>query len=143
MKSEVEKLKTKNYRVQIENDKLKSELVLVNQKVLENSQKGKKTIEIFTQTIESKEESKKGVDLELKMKNKKFHDKSPELKPTRVLHPQLEIDFKEIILEKQISEGGYGVIYRGRWRESVVAIKMLKIDMKEEHVRDFICISNY
>ncbi len=66
-------------------------------------------------------------------------DKSPEPKPQRVLHPQVEIDFKEITLEKQISEGGYGLIYKGRWRETVVAVKMLKIDMKEEHIRDFIC----
>ena len=137
-------MKTKNYRVQVENDKLKSELVSASKKVLEHSQnKGRKTIEIFTQTIESKEECKKDIDLELKMKNKKFHDKSPELKATRVLHHQLEIEFKEVILEKQISEGGYGLIYRGRWRESIVAVKMLKIDMKEEHVRDFICITNY
>lgn len=83
------------------------------------------------------EEKKSG---ELEFKNRNRRDRSPDPKPQRVLHPQVEIDFKEITLEKQISEGGYGLIYKGRWRETVVAIKMLKIDMKEEHVRDFICI---
>jgi len=28
----------------------------------------------------------------------------------------LKIDYKDIKIEKQISEGGYGVIYRGKWR---------------------------
>jgi mitogen-activated protein kinase kinase kinase 9 len=144
LKIELDKMKNKNYRTTVENEKLKVEVSSLQAKNMENTQKSAKRSQLDqnTQTIDSKEEAKKntasGVDLELKMKNKKGYDKSPELKPQRVLHPQLEIDFKELILEKQISEGGYGVIYRGRWRESVVAVKMLKIDMKEEHVRDFI-----
>ena len=35
----------------------------------------------------------------------------------------LEIDFNELKLESQISEGGYGIIYKAKWRESVVAVK--------------------
>jgi serine/threonine protein kinase len=58
----------------------------------------------------------------------------------RTFTPQFEIDFNELILEKQISEGGYGIIYKGRWRETVVAVKMLKIEgISESHVRDFLC----
>jgi hypothetical protein len=54
--------------------------------------------------------------------------------------PQFEIDFNEIILEHKISEGGYGIIYKGRWKETTVAIKMLKIEgASESHVRDFLC----
>ncbi len=54
--------------------------------------------------------------------------------------PQFEIDFNELTLEQKISEGGYGIIYRGRWKETTVAIKMLKIEgASESHVRDFLC----
>lgn len=59
--------------------------------------------------------------------------------PQKMLTPQFEIDFKELVLEKQISEGGYGLIFRGKWRESTVAIKMLKSEnMKEENIADFL-----
>ena len=48
------------------------------------------------------------------------------------LHPRMfncniEIDFDELTFESQISEGGYGIIYKGLWRETVVAIKMFKV----------------
>lgn len=39
----------------------------------------------------------------------------------------MEIDFDELVFESQISEGGYGIIYKGLWRETTVAIKMFKI----------------
>jgi predicted Ser/Thr protein kinase len=39
----------------------------------------------------------------------------------------LEIEWKELQLEKNISEGGYGVIYRAKWRETIVAVKKFKI----------------
>lgn len=59
--------------------------------------------------------------------------------PGRTVSPFFELEYKEITLEKQISEGGYGLIYRGRWRGSVVAIKLLKIEMmKEENIKDFL-----
>lgn len=42
-------------------------------------------------------------------------------------------------MEKQISEGGYGIIYKAKWRETVVAVKMFKIDANNEnHIRDFL-----
>ena len=42
-------------------------------------------------------------------------------------------------MEKQISEGGYGIIYKAKWRESIVALKMFKIEgMNENHIRDFL-----
>lgn len=46
----------------------------------------------------------------------------------RTFSTTLEIPFSEIILEKQISEGGYGIIYKGKWRETIVAVKLFKID---------------
>jgi mitogen-activated protein kinase kinase kinase 9 len=48
----------------------------------------------------------------------------------------MEIDFDELIFESQISEGGYGIIYKGLWRETTVAIKMFKIE-SDSAVRDF------
>ena len=43
------------------------------------------------------------------------------------------------MIEKQINEGGYGIIYRGKWRESVVAIKVIKTEGLSENVlRDFL-----
>lgn len=54
----------------------------------------------------------------------------------RTFNHNFEIDFKELTFEKQISEGGYGIIYKGRWRETTVAIKIFKIE-SESAVRDF------
>jgi mitogen-activated protein kinase kinase kinase 9 len=48
----------------------------------------------------------------------------------------MEIDFSELVIESQISEGGYGIIYKGLWRETTVAIKMFKIE-SENGVKDF------
>lgn len=45
----------------------------------------------------------------------------------RMFNCNMEIDFNELVFESQISEGGYGIIYKGLWRETVVAIKMFKI----------------
>ena len=53
------------------------------------------------------------------------------------LDENLKIDFSSIKIEKKISEGGYGIIYRGRWRDCVVAIKMLKYTKKLSQIKDF------
>jgi len=37
--------------------------------------------------------------------------------------PNFEIGFNELILDRKLSEGGYGVVFRGRWKHAVVAIK--------------------
>ena len=65
-----------------------------------------------------------------------FKKKLPE---NRTLKPCFEIDFSELIMEKQIGEGGFGLIYRARWRETTVAVKVLKPDlMREETIKDFL-----
>ena len=46
----------------------------------------------------------------------------------RIFNCSMEIDFNDLIFESQISEGGYGIIYKGLWRDTVVAIKMFKIE---------------
>ena len=45
----------------------------------------------------------------------------------RTFDTSLEIPFEEITLGKQISEGGYGIIYKATWRKSLVAVKIFKI----------------
>jgi serine/threonine protein kinase len=43
------------------------------------------------------------------------------------------------MIERQISEGGYGVIYKGWWRKTVVAIKKFKLEsISEGTVKDFL-----
>ena len=50
-----------------------------------------------------------------------------------------EIDFNEIKLDKQISEGAFGVVFRARFRETICAVKMLKtVQLNEFQRRDFI-----
>lgn len=51
----------------------------------------------------------------------------------------LEIEFKDIKLTKQISEGGYGLIYIGKWKELIVAVKVLKKEAINDYsIRDFL-----
>ena len=51
----------------------------------------------------------------------------------------MEIPFKEITIGRQISEGGYGVIYEAIWRKTTVAVKLFKIDQENDNsIRDFI-----
>lgn len=61
------------------------------------------------------------------------------MKEGRTLRPCFEIEFDELVMEKQIGEGGFGLIYRARWRETTVAVKLLKPDlMREETIKDFL-----
>lgn len=46
----------------------------------------------------------------------------------RTFDSSMEIPFEELILGKQISEGGYGIIYQATWRKTTVAVKIFKID---------------
>lgn len=63
-----------------------------------------------------------------------------QLKKDKTVRPILEIDFNEIEMIKHIAEGGFGVIYKAKWRESIVAVKVLKPElMKEENIKDFLC----
>ena len=62
------------------------------------------------------------------------------MKEEKTLKPYFEIDFKEIEIIEHIAEGGFGLIYKGKWRETIVAIKLLKTElMKEETIKDFLC----
>lgn len=57
----------------------------------------------------------------------------------RTFNNNLEIDFSELKLESMISEGGYGIIYKGKWRECTVAVKRFKIEgANENSLKDFL-----
>ena len=50
-----------------------------------------------------------------------------------------EINYNELSFEKKIAEGSFGIIYKGRWRGSVVAIKELKAEfLQEKSIIDFL-----
>jgi Regulator of chromosome condensation (RCC1) repeat len=121
LKNEVETLKATLKLVTAENKRLKIQE--------EKAKKKLKSSEILGLSQKQGDDSK---DKEVATYRKKSA-------PGRTVSPFFELEFKEISLEKQISEGGYGLIYRGRWRGSVVAIKVLKTDMmKEENIKDFL-----
>ncbi len=42
--------------------------------------------------------------------------------------PCFEIDVKDLIYEEKITEGGYGIVYLGKWHETRVAIKEIKME---------------
>ena len=42
-----------------------------------------------------------------------------------------EIPFQELSYDRKLSEGGYGIVYRGRWKHTVVAIKEIKREIIE------------
>ena len=44
----------------------------------------------------------------------------------KTFEPCYEINYNEVTLDRKISEGGYGIVYRGRWKHTTVAIKEIK-----------------
>lgn len=56
----------------------------------------------------------------------------------RKFNSNIEIGWKELQLESQINEGGYGLIYRARWREIQVVVKKFKIENGDVSLRDFL-----
>ena len=37
-----------------------------------------------------------------------------------------EINYSDLQFDRKLSEGGYGIVYRGRWKHTTVAIKEIK-----------------
>ena len=56
----------------------------------------------------------------------------------RTFDTNLEINWNELHIEKLISEGGYGLIYKAKWRETTVAVKKFKIENGDAGIRDFL-----
>ncbi len=62
-----------------------------------------------------------------------------ELKENRTLKPTFEIAFNEIKFGEKINDGGFGIVFKGKWRENKVAIKTLKDEHhKEATIKDFL-----
>ena len=53
------------------------------------------------------------------------------LSDNRAFQPNYEIVYNELTMDRKISEGGYGIVYRGRWKYTVVAIKEIKREIIE------------
>ena len=47
-----------------------------------------------------------------------------------------EILFEDLIFDKKLSEGGYGIVYEGRWKQTTVAIKQIKIEIVQQEKLD-------
>ncbi|KAL0480809.1 hypothetical protein AKO1_006916 [Acrasis kona] len=46
------------------------------------------------------------------------------------------IDYKDLQFDKRIAEGSAGILYKGKWRGSDVAIKMIKVNLVDEDEED-------
>ena len=127
IKKNLDSLARKNKLLVNENSKLKSEIKNLNLKVNESTQSQEKEIN----------KSNYNTNDEINDVIKQF---KRQLKKDKTLKPYFEIDFKEIEIINHIAEGGFGVIYKAKWRETIVAVKVLKPElMKEETIKDFLC----
>jgi|TARA_B110000285_G_scaffold234771_1_gene312940 hypothetical protein len=50
----------------------------------------------------------------------------------RVFYQNNEIPFDQLHYDRKLSEGGYGIVYRGRWKYTTVAIKEIKKEIIEQ-----------
>ncbi|KAL4506717.1 hypothetical protein ABPG72_000288 [Tetrahymena utriculariae] len=51
---------------------------------------------------------------------------------SRTFQSNLEVKFQDLEIQNKITEGGYGIIYKAKWREIVVAVKKFKIDYNNQ-----------
>ena len=51
--------------------------------------------------------------------------------PDKLFKANYEISFTDLQFDRKISEGGYGIVYRGRWKYTTVAIKEIKREIIE------------
>lgn len=60
------------------------------------------------------------------------------IKKCKEFSPDFEINFNDLVFDEKLSEGGYGIVYWGRWKETTVAIKQIKIEIvKQEKLEEF------
>ena len=127
LKKEVEKAKRKVGVHLKQNEELRTEVAQLEKLVQRKEQ----------QLIKNQNQNQKD-DYDLEISDLMEALKN-ELKADRTLKPYYEIDFSDITRRKQISEGGFGIIEKAKWRESTVAVKLLKKEfMKEETIKDFL-----
>jgi len=70
--------------------------------------------------------------IEKQLVNRKKNFASSMMETERQFHANFEIKYKDIKFDKRISEGGYGVVHKGRWMSTVVAIKEIKREIIEQ-----------
>lgn len=70
--------------------------------------------------------------VEKQLVNKKKNYASSMMETERQFHANFEINFNDLKLDKRISEGGYGIVHKGRWMSTVVAIKEIKKEIIEQ-----------
>ncbi|OMJ95254.1 hypothetical protein SteCoe_1469 [Stentor coeruleus] len=60
-------------------------------------------------------------------------------KNTKEIIPCFEIDYSELALDPEpIGRGGYGIVFKGKWRGTTVAIKKMKPEASADRYNDFI-----
>lgn len=117
LKKDTEELKKKHLKLRKENEILRNEIKDLYS-TLSNIDKSENKIDECDRVI---------------MKYK------AELRKNRTLQPNYEVDFNELKFGDKLSEGAFGIIYKGMWRELKVAIKTLKQKyLKEETIKDFL-----
>lgn len=117
LKKEIESFKMKHLKLIKENDKLKDEI---------------KTLYSTLSNIDKTEEKTNQNDETIKRYK-------TEIRKTRTLMPNYEIDYRELRFGDKLSEGAFGIVYKGMWRDLKVAIKTLKPKyLKEETIKDFL-----
>mmetsp|Transcript_24246 Transcript_24246/g.24180 ORF Transcript_24246/g.24180 Transcript_24246/m.24180 type:complete len:120 (+) Transcript_24246:1629-1988(+) len=50
----------------------------------------------------------------------------------RQFHANFEVRFKDLKFDSKLSEGGYGIVHKGRWKCTTVAIKEIKKEIIEQ-----------
>lgn len=117
LKKEIDLFKMRREKLKKENDRLTDEI-----KTLYS------TLSNFDRTDDKSESNDEVI--------KKFKS---ELRRNRTLMPNYEVDYKELKFGDKLSEGAFGIIYKGMWKELKVAIKTLKPKyLKEETIKDFL-----
>jgi alpha-tubulin suppressor-like RCC1 family protein len=70
--------------------------------------------------------------IEKQLGHKKKTFSATMMETERQFHANFEIKYKDLKFDKRISEGGYGVVHKGRWMSTVVAIKEIKKEIIEQ-----------
>ena len=68
----------------------------------------------------------------IKKKIRQYIAQAQAMGDNRTFTPNYEINHNDLIFDRKISEGGYGIVYKGRWKHTVVAIKEIKREIIEQ-----------
>lgn len=97
-----------------------------------------KKLKIKCQNLETQINDKfeAGLDIEIFQQGNQVKKQESTLK---YLTPSFEVDFSELSIDPEpIGRGGYGTVFKGNWRGTVVAVKKMKIEGKAERFNEFL-----